>query len=88
MSTETETETEPVMAENESDNLAGIMELEKDGQGAARASKNFRNATDIENLFRLISDNDLRREAKMILSNVVARFKAVKKKRKKSKKLQ
>ena len=76
------------MSENESDNLAGIMELEKEGQGTARNTKNFRNATDIENLFRLISDNDLRREAKMILANVVARFKAVKKKRKKSKKLQ
>lgn len=58
-----------------------------------RTLRNFRNSADVENFYRFVNENSLRREAKMILEAIYARLtKDVKRKAKrgakKSRKLQ
>ncbi len=36
------------------------------------ATKNFRNAIEIERLYRFVNDNDLRREAKRVFEVIIA----------------
>ena len=53
--------------------------------------RNFRNIADIENFYRFVYENDLRREAKMVLQAICGEQKKAKKKSKsksKSRKLQ
>lgn len=55
--------------------------------GAATAEipkvRNFRNATDVENFYRFLNDNDLRKEAKLALETVLNKLAPKSKKRKK-----
>jgi len=48
--------------------------------------RNFRNIPDIENFYRFVYENDLRRETKLVLSLIVRKLNAATKKAKKSKK--
>jgi len=51
-----------------------------------KTPRNFRSAIDIENFYRFVNENDLRREAKIMLELVHSKVMAtVKKKRKESK---
>ena len=51
-----------------------------------KTPRNFRTAIDIENFYRFVNDNDLRREAKIMLELIQARVMvAVKKRRKETK---
>ena len=51
-----------------------------------KTPRNFRTAIDIENFYRFISDNDLRKEAKTMLEVIQHRvYATVKKKKKESK---
>ena len=51
-----------------------------------KTPRNFRSAIDIENFYRFVNDNDLRREAKIMLEIIQAKVLAtVKKKKKESK---
>ena len=43
--------------------------------------RNFRKSPEVENFYRFISDNDLRREAVMMLEGVMAKYGQKKKKR-------
>ena len=53
---------------------------------APKTPRNFRSAIDIENFYRFVNDNDLRREAKIMLEIIQAKVLAsVKKKKKESK---
>lgn len=47
--------------------------------------RNFRHNSDIENFYRFIKENDLRREAKMILEAISKKSSADKKKKKRKK---
>lgn len=51
-----------------------------------KSLRNFRHNTDIEGFYRFVKDNDLRREAKMILEVISKRNNQNKKKKKRSKK--
>ena len=51
----------------------------------AKGGRNFRNSPDIENFYRFVHENDLRKEAKAVLELVVAAQKPKKKKRRKGK---
>ena len=48
--------------------------------------RNFRKSPEVENFYRFISENDLRREALMILEVITSKL--VQKKKKKSRKIQ
>ena len=48
--------------------------------------RNFRNASDIEGFYRFLSDNNLRREARMVLGVVVNGMKKISTRRKNKKK--
>jgi hypothetical protein len=53
--------------------------------------RNFRNSADVENFYRFVHENGLRREAKLIMSAIVSHLNKGKKKtrkKRKSKKLQ
>lgn len=51
-----------------------------------KTPKNFRTAIDIENFYRFVNDNDLRREAKIMLELIQSKVIAsIKKKRKETK---
>ncbi len=50
--------------------------------------RNFRSNVDVENFYRFVHENDLRREAKMLLDVIFSRSGKAPKKRKRSKKLQ
>ena len=50
-------------------------------------SRNFRNSADIENFYRFVHDNNLRREAHLILETIISRMN-IKKRRRRSKKVQ
>ena len=51
-----------------------------------KTPRNFRTAIDIENFYRFVNENDLRREAKIMLEIIQTRvMQAVKKKKKESK---
>lgn len=53
-----------------------------------KTPRNFRTAIDIENFYRFVNDNDLRREAKIMLELIQQKVMiTVKKKRKESKAL-
>ena len=51
---------------------------------APKRAVNFRHTPEIETFYRFISDNDLRREAKIIIDQVYDRLAAANKKRKKA----
>lgn len=53
-----------------------------------RNFRNFRNIPEIESFYRFINDNDLRREAKIVLEHVLNQMKANRKKKKLKKNLQ
>ncbi len=55
---------------------------QEEGKEGTRTLRNFRSAPDIEHFYRFLHENDLRREAKMILDRVVKAL-APKKRRKK-----
>lgn len=48
--------------------------------------RNFRNIPDIENFYRFIYENDLRRETKLVLGQIVRKLNAANKKSKRNKK--
>jgi hypothetical protein len=51
-----------------------------------KTPRNFRTAIDIENFYRFVNDNDLRKEAKLMLEMIQAKVMAsVKKKKKEAK---
>lgn len=50
--------------------------------------RNFRNSPDIENFYRFIHENDLRREAKMIFEAINAKVNKSSKRKSRSKKVQ
>lgn len=50
--------------------------------------RNFRNSPDIENFYRFIHENDLRREAKMIFEAINAKVNKTSKRKSRSKKVQ
>jgi hypothetical protein len=50
---------------------------------APKTPRNFRSAIDIENFYRFVNDNDLRREAKIMLEIIQAKVLATVKKKKK-----
>jgi hypothetical protein len=53
-----------------------------------KTPRNFRTAIDIENFYRFVNDNDLRREAKIMLEIIQSKVMiAVKKKKKEAKAL-
>jgi len=51
-----------------------------------KTPRNFRTAIDIENFYRFVNDNDLRREAKIMLELIQSKVMQVVKKNKKDKK--
>ncbi len=53
---------------------------------AERTFKNFRTIPEIENFYRFVHDNDLRREALMALSAIVSKAQSQRKKKSRSKK--
>lgn len=55
------------------------------GAEITKALRNFRSSADIENFYRFVFENDLRREAKMILESIC---KQINQKKKKSRKRQ
>lgn len=56
------------------------------GPEVVRTLRNFRSSADVENFYRFVNDNSLRREAKQILETIYARLtKDVKKKKGKKK---
>ena len=48
-----------------------------------KTPRNFRTATDIESFYRFVNDNDLRKEAKIMLEIIQAKVMACVKKKKK-----
>jgi len=52
------------------DSIAGSDILENLKDNVNKSVKNFRSSTDIENFYRFIYDNNLRREASVILKNI------------------
>ena len=48
-----------------------------------KTPRNFRTAIDIENFYRFVNDNDLRKEAKIMLEIIQAKVMATVKKKKK-----
>ncbi len=64
-----------------------VIETEVVAEGP-KTPRNFRTAIDIENFYRFVNDNDLRREAKIMLELIQQKVMiTVKKKRKESKAL-
>jgi hypothetical protein len=64
-----------------------VIETEVVAEGP-KTPRNFRTAIDIENFYRFVNDNDLRREAKIMLELIQQKVLiTVKKKRKESKAL-
>jgi hypothetical protein len=64
-----------------------VIETEVVAEGP-KTPRNFRTAIDIENFYRFVNDNDLRREAKIMLEIIQQKVMiTVKKKRKESKAL-
>ena len=51
-----------------------------------KIGKNFRNSADVENFYRFIHENDLRKEAKLIFEKMHAKIKVDEKKAKRSRK--
>jgi hypothetical protein len=51
----------------------------------SRGFKSFRNTLEVENFYRFIHDNDLRREAKIMLEFIQSKLVTTKKKRRSSK---
>ena len=56
-------------------------------ENGAKKVQNFRSNVDVENFYRFVHENDLRREAKMLLSMVYSRMTDTKKKKGRKKKL-
>ncbi len=50
-------------------------------EAAKTGPKNFRSNPDVENFYRFVNDNGLRREAKIVLEAVAARLKSLNKKK-------
>ena len=55
---------------------------------AAKNSRNFRTSTEVEKFYRFVNDNNLRREAKVVLKQVVRILSPKKKRKSRSKKVQ
>ena len=64
--------------------MAGMTQDRKEKRNSEKKpdSKNFRRSSDVENFYRFISTNHLRREARMMLSHVVGLLKGKSGKRK------
>ena len=62
------------------------MSLETLKPEAKKIAKNFRNSADIENFYRFVHENDLRKEAKLIFEKMHAEIKVQEKKAKRSRK--
>ena len=58
------------------------MKEKKTSNGPEVGLRSFKKSTEIENLYRFINDNNLRREAKMILELVCQKLNVKKKKKK------
>ncbi len=58
------------------------MSVETVANDAKKIGKSFRNTAEIENFYRFIHENDLRKEAKMIFEQLHAHIKMQKKKKK------
>ena len=59
--------------------------------GEGKGLRNFKNSADVENFYRFVHENGLRREAKLIMSSIVSALTKKKKKKtrkRRSKKLQ
>jgi hypothetical protein len=50
----------------------------------ARTIRNFRTATDIESFYRFVNNNDLRREAKLVLEVILNKVASLRKKKNKA----
>ena len=65
--------------------MSNILETEAVVE-SPKTPRNFRTAIDIENFYRFVNDNDLRKEAKIMLEMIQAKVMAsVKKKKKEAK---
>lgn len=51
------------------------------GNEAIKNTRNFKNSPDVENFYRFVQENGLRREAKMIFDTVLKHFDKVRKKK-------
>ena len=60
------------------------MALETANTEEKKLGKNFRNSPDVENFYRFIHENDLRKEAKLIFEKLHAQIKMQDKKAKRS----
>jgi hypothetical protein len=70
---------------NPLEDTMSIIETEAVVEGP-KTPRNFRTAIDIENFYRFVNDNDLRKEAKIMLELIQAKVMAsVKKKKKEAK---
>jgi hypothetical protein len=65
--------------------MTNITETETAAEGP-KTPRNFRTAIDIENFYRFVNDNDLRREAKIMLELLQSKVMLAVKKNKKDKK--
>lgn len=65
--------------------MSNTQETETTTEGP-KTPRNFRTAIDIENFYRFVNDNDLRREAKIMLELIQSKVMQVVKKNKKDKK--
>lgn len=54
-------------------------------QEAPKTGKSFKSSADVENFYRFVYENNLRREAKMVLSAIVSLQKSAKKTKRKRK---
>ena len=57
-------------------------------EAKAKTGKNFRSAPDVENFYRFIHENDLRKEAKTVLEAIIQAIKPKKKRKGRKKKAQ
>ena len=62
------------------------MSLETAKADPKKIGKNFRNSADVENFYRFVHENDLRKEAKLIFEKIHASIKLQEKKAKRSRK--
>jgi hypothetical protein len=61
--------------------MAKVIEAEGSAE-SAKGGRNFKTSTDVEEFYRFVNDNGLRREARMIMESVQKRIKELNKKSK------
>ena len=66
--------------------MSNTQETENTTAESPKTPRNFRTAIDIENVYRFVNENDLRREAKIMLELIQTRVMQAVKKNKKDKK--